>query len=127
MKSYSHDLRTRIYSYSLEHSIRKTACLFNVSPNTVYLLKHRFMETGSLKPRQRQSDYPRLITPEGCLYLESLLSKEVDLTLEVLRERYEKAYGIQVSIGTMFNTLKRLNITLKKRPFLTQKNIRTKL
>jgi transposase len=83
------------------------------------------METGSLKPRQRQSDYPRLITPEGCLYLEYLLSKKVDLTLEVLRERYEKSYGIQVRIGTMFNTLKRLNITLKK-TFSGQKNIRTK-
>jgi len=122
MKSYSQDLRTRIYSYSLEHSIRKTACLFGISPNTVYLLKRRFLETGSLKPRQRQSNYPHLITPEGCLYLESLLSKEVDLTLEALRDRYEEAYGIRVSIGTMFNTLKRLNITLKKRPFLTQKN-----
>ena len=75
MKSYSQDLRTRIYSYSLEHSIRKTACLFGISPNTVYLLKRRFLETGSLKPRQRQSNYPHLITPEGCLYLESLLSK----------------------------------------------------
>ena len=51
-----------------------------------------------------------------------MLSKEVDLTLEALRDRYEEAYGIRVSIGTMFNTLKRLNITLKKRPFLTQKN-----
>ena len=122
MKSYSQDLRTRIYSYSLEHSIRKTACLFGISPNTVYLLKRRFLETGSLKPRQRSSNHPHLITPEGCLYLESLLSKEVDLTLEALRDRYEEAYGIRVSIGTMFNTLKRLNITLKKRPFLTQKN-----
>jgi len=99
--------------------------VFNVSPNTVYLLKRRFLETGSLKPRQRQSDYPHLITPEGCLYLKSLLSIEVDLTLEALRARYEKAYGIRVSIGTMFNTLKKLNITLKK-PFLTPKNMRTK-
>jgi transposase len=72
------------------------------------------METGCLTPPQRQSNHPHLITPEGCLYLESLLSTEVDLTLEELRDRYEKAYGIRVSIGTMYNTLRRLNITLKK-------------
>ena len=67
-----------------------------------------------MKPRQRPSNDPHLITPEGCLYLESLLSKEVDLTLEALRDRYEEAYGIRVSIGTMFNTMRRLNIMLKK-------------
>jgi transposase len=72
------------------------------------------METGRLSPRQRQSNHPHLITPEGCLYLESLLSTEVDFTLEELRDRYEKAYGSRVSIGTMYNTLRRLNITLKK-------------
>ena len=124
IKYYSHDLRTRIYSYSLEHSIRKTACLFGVSPNTVYWLKRRFIETGSLKPRQRPSNDPHLITPEGCLYLESLLSKEVDLTLEALRDRYEEAYGIRVSIGTMFNTMRRLNIMLKKDLFWPKKTDR---
>jgi len=46
-----------------------------------------------------------------------LLSKEIDLTLEELCNRYEQAYGVRVSIGTMYNTLERLNITRKKKTF----------
>ncbi len=54
MKPYSYDLRIRLYNYSLTHSIRETARIFRVSPNTVYLLKQLFIETGSLNPRECQ-------------------------------------------------------------------------
>ena len=117
MKPYSYDLRIRIYNYSLTHSIRKTAAVFSVSPNTVLLLKKLFIETGSLNPRDRSFQPPHLITPKGEIYLQLLLDNEVDLTLEELRERYEKKFGILVSIGTMYNTLKNLNITRKKKTF----------
>jgi transposase len=121
MRPYSHDLRIRIYNYSLTHSIPETARIFSVSPNTVYLLKQLFIETGSLEPRECPSEYPHLITPEGERYLQSLLSEEVDLTLEELRNRYAGAYGVRVSIGTMYNTLEKLNITRKKKTFSDSK------
>ena len=38
MRPYSQDLRIRIYNYSLTHTVRETARIFSVSPNTVYLL-----------------------------------------------------------------------------------------
>ena len=117
MKSYSLDLRVRLLSSLLSRSIRETAKLFNVSPNTVYLLKKQFTETGSLEPRERKRKASRLMTPEGELYLQLLLSENADLTLEELRDRYEKTYGVRVSIGTLFNTLKKLNITRKKKTF----------
>jgi transposase len=117
MKAYSYDLRSRIYNYSLTHTIRETAQVFNVSPNTVNLLRKLFIETGDLHPRVSSFDYPHLITPEGEIYLGLLLASEVDLTLEELCDRYEKAYGVRVSIGTMYNTLERLNITRKKKTF----------
>jgi transposase len=117
MRPYSHDLRIRIYNYSLTHSIRETARIFSVSPNTVYLLNQLFIETGSLEPRECPSEYPHLITPEGEIYLKILLSEEVDLTLEELRSRYADVYGVQVSMGTMYNTLEKLNITRKKKTF----------
>ena len=117
MKPYSLDFRNRIYNYSLTHTIRETAKIFNVSPDTVHLLRKLFIETGSLSPRERSSEYPHLITPTGETYLKLLLDKEVDLTLEELCNRYEDDFGIRVSIGTMFNTLKLLNITRKKKTF----------
>ncbi len=117
MKPYSYDLRIRIFNYSLSHSIRETARVFQVSPNTVYLLTKLFVETGSLNPRVNLFEHTRLITPEGEMYLCLLLNKEADLTLEELCNRYEQTYGVRVSIGTMYNTLERLNITRKKKTF----------
>ena len=117
MKPYSYDLRIRIFNFSLSNSIQETADMFGISPNTVFLLKKLFIETGSLNPRDRQYEYTHLITPEGELYLQLLLAEEVDLTLEELCNRYEEAYGVRVSIGTLFNTLKKLNITRKKKKY----------
>lgn len=117
MKPYSYDLRIRIFNYSLTHSIRETARIFQVSPNTVHLLRQLFFETGSLNPREHPHEFPRLITPEGELYLGLLLSTDNDLTLTELCDRYEQAYGVRVSIGTMFNTLEQLHITRKKKTF----------
>lgn len=117
MKPYSHDLRVRIFNYSLTHTIRETAQIFQVSPNTVYLLRCLFNETGSLTPKPHPLEHPHLITPEGEMYLITLLIDEKDLTLAELCDRYEEAYGVRVSIGTMYNTLERLNITRKKKTF----------
>lgn len=117
MRPYSYDLRIRIHSYSLTHTIREAAKVFLVSPNTVRLLRKLFIETGSLNPRVNSYEHPYLITIEGETYLRLLLSKEVDLTLEEIRQRYADAFGILVSIGTIYNTLERLNFSFKKKTF----------
>ena len=117
MNVYSNDLRQRIFNYSLNNSIRKTAKVFNVSITMVMGLKKLFEETGSLTPRESKRKASRLISDEGELYLQALLLKEPDLTLEEIIDNYEEVYNIRVSIGTMFNTLKKLKITRKKKTF----------
>lgn len=126
MNAYSLDLRTRMFSYVLTHSVRETAALFLVSPNTVHRLKKLFIETGQLAPKPCQAGRPRAISAEGELYLQTLLREEVDLTLEDLRERYANTYGVTVSIGALFNPLQRLGITRKKSPPTTlRKTVRS--
>ena len=117
MKAYSHDLRVRIFNYSLTHSIRGTAKVFQVSPNTVYLLRCLFFETGSLEPIKNSTPRTHLISDEGEMFLCLLICKENDLTLAEICERYEEAYGVKASIPTMYNTLERLNIRRKKKSF----------
>jgi transposase len=121
MKPYSHDLRVRIYNYSLTHSVRETAKTFMVSPNTVQLLKKLHNETGCLEPRKSSFEPSRLISPEDEWYIVLLLSEKMDITLEELQRRYEEERGIHVSLGTLFNLLKRLNITRKKKTFYDPK------
>jgi len=115
MNVHSKDLRQRILNYALTHSIRRTARIFQVSPDTVYRLKKLFYETGDIVPHSPHASPARAVSPEGELYLQVLLVEDVDLTLEELCERYEKAYGVRVGITTMHNTLKRLNLTYKKK------------
>lgn len=117
MKPYSYDLRIKILSHFLSNSAKETARVFNVSVNTVYLLKRLFIETGDVKPRASTRKYPRLISPEGELYLQVLIIEKPDITLEELRDEYRKAYAIPVSMGTMFNTLKKLGFSYKKNLF----------
>jgi len=115
MNAHSKDLRQRILNYALTHSVRHTARIFQVSPDTVYRLKKLYYETGDIVPHSPQVVPARAVSPEGELYLQVLLLEDVDLTLEELCERYEKAYGVRVGITTMHNTLKRLNLTYKKK------------
>lgn len=117
MKAYSHDLRVRIFNYSLTHSIRNTAKVFQVSPNTVYLLRCLFFETGNLDPIKNATPRIRLISEEGEMFIHLLIIEKNDITLAELCEQYEEAYGIKVSVSTMYHTLERLNITRKKKSF----------
>ena len=114
MTTHSRDLRQRIISYGLVHPVRQTAELFQVSPNTVHLLKKLFYETGGVAPRWRNTVPDRLISPEGGLWLQALLAETPDLSLAELCGKYKDVYGILVSTSTMHNTLKRMEYSFKK-------------
>jgi transposase len=115
MNAYSQDLRRRIFSYSLTHTVRDTARVFHVSPSTVQALRRLFCETGALAPRPPGAARPRTISPEGELYVQLLLREQVDLTLRELCTRYTDPYGVPVSLSTMHAPLKRLGLTRKKK------------
>jgi len=115
MNAHSNDLRQRILNYSLNHSVRKTARTFQVSPDTVHRLKKLFYSTSSIIPLPPQRVYPHAVSPEGELFIQALLLDEVDLTLEELCTRYENTYGVRVGLTTMHHTLKRLKISYKKK------------
>jgi transposase len=117
MNVLSQDLRQRILNHALTHSIRQTARLFRVSPDTVYRLKKRYHETGGIAPRIAPAIHAHAVSPEGELYLQILLLEDVDLTLKELCDRYEEAYGVRVGITTMHETLKRLKYSFKKKTF----------
>lgn len=120
MNAYSLDFRTRLFNHALTHPVRETAAVFQVSPTTVQRLKKLFIETGQLAPHPSHAGRPRVVSEEGELFLKVLLLNEVDLTLDELRERYAAAYGVQVSLGAMHDTLQRLGWTRKKSPPTTR-------
>jgi hypothetical protein len=52
-------------NHSLNNPVSETAHLFDVSVNTVYLIKRLFFETEDVKPLASSRQYRRLISPEG--------------------------------------------------------------
>lgn len=125
MKPYSYDLREKVLNYSFTHSNTDTAATFDISSNTVFRLKKLYNETGDVKPRNRKITHKRLISPEGEIFLEALILTEPDLSIKDLRNAYKKKFGVAVCHGTMVNTLKKLNLTYKKRALSTRKNTMT--
>lgn len=117
MSVLSKDLRQRILNYALTHPVRQTARIFQVSPDTVHRLKKLYYETGGVVPRPSRAVHAHAVSPEGELYLQTLLLDDVDLTLGQLCDRYEEAYGVRVGTTTMHETLKRLNYSYKKKTF----------
>jgi len=114
MNAYSIDMRQRMFSYSLAHSVRQTAEVFQVSPDTVQRLKKLYYETGGLAPRPCNAVHEHAVSPGGELYLQVLLKEQPDLTLGRLCENYRLVYGAAVSPATMHNLLKRLGYSRKK-------------
>jgi transposase len=121
MSVLSQDLRQRILNYALTHSVRQTARLFQVSPDTVYRLKKLYYETGGVSPRTAHVAHAHAVSPEGDLYLQTLLLDDVDLTLDELCGRYEDVYGVRVGTTTMHETIKRLKYSYKKKTFYDPK------
>lgn len=117
MNALSNDLRQRILNYGFTHSVRQTADIFQVSPNTVHCLKKLYYETGGVAPRPCLAVHEHAVSPEGEMYLKILLKEDVDLTLAQLCDHYEDIYGVRVGVSTMHNTLKHLGLTLKKKRF----------
>ena len=119
MTTYFTDLRQRILNYGLLHPIRQTAEIFQVSPNTVHLLRKQYYETGDITPRKRNMAPDRLISPEGELWLQAVLAGDPGLSLAELCGRYYDAYKIRVSSSTMHNALRRMGYSYKKKHSMT--------
>lgn len=115
MNVLSLDLRQRILNYAQAHSIRQTAEVFQVSPDTVYRLKKLYKETGGIEPKPCKAKHWKAVSEEGELYLKAYLLEHKDPTLEHLCEHYQSVYGVRMGIATMHNALKRIGFTRKKK------------
>lgn len=127
MNVLSKDLRRRVLNYALTHPIRQTAKIFQVSPDTVWRLKKLYHETGDINVHHVQAVHEHAVSPEGELYLQTLLRERVDLTLAQLCDRYEEVYSVRVGVTTMHNTLKRLGYSFKKKLSVTRSASTTRL
>ena len=111
-RAYAQDLRDRVLSAS--GSIAEIAERFEVSASYVVRARAR-KRLGEEAPRaQRNHVAPRLAGLEPALAGE--VERRNDQTLAELCAWAEREHGVRVGLTTMWKTLARLELTLKKRP-----------
>ena len=113
MRAYSNDLREKIIK-AIEAGELGThvAQRFDVAKSFVYKIYKRYKETGSYEAF-RQPGVKRKLKDEEIQRLKDLVAENPSATLDELKELGNFA----VCRTTIYNTLKNLKITYKKKSF----------
>jgi transposase len=119
MRAYSLDLRGKIIDafFHKEGSIRELASRFKVSFRFVWGFIDRYRKTGSMAPKPHGGGYPPTIKEENYGTLRKIEEQNPDATLEELCDLFEKQCHVKPSKAGMYRTLKKLNLTRKKKTF----------
>jgi transposase len=110
MKPYSIDLRLRILADS-DTGMRTKAVAekYSVSESWVRRLKQRRRETGEIEPRPHTGGPKPKLADQHDVLIE-LVKEQPDATLEQLQQRLH----VSVSQSTIWRTLGKVGLTLKK-------------
>lgn len=111
-QAYSQDLRERVLAAN-ELSARQVAARFGVSVSYVVKARQRRDRLGETTPGPQRSWTPRKLAAHHAA-IAAEVRAHPDATLAELRAWLLAERGVSVSIGTMWNTLRRLGLTLKK-------------
>jgi transposase len=114
MDAYSLDLRTRVLAAcDAGRKTKQVAQQFSVSPAWVRRLKQRRREEGSIAPRPIPGGRPKLDESQRAK-LSEFVQQKPDATLGELRQRLAEELQVRISIGALWETLRRMNFTFKK-------------
>jgi len=108
--AYSMDLRERVLAmYDEGHETKAVAAALRVSRSWARRVKQRRDE----QPRKLGGKKPRLDAAARAT-LAGWVDERPDATLEELRTRVQKELGLTVSVGCLWDTLRRQKLSLKK-------------
>jgi transposase len=113
-QAYSQDLRDRVLAaVDGGAAAGEVAALFKVSVSYISKAMIRRRATGERTARPQRSHQAFKLAPfEAAIRAEVL--RRSDATLEELRRWLAETHQVEVSLGAMHNTLRRLGLTLKK-------------
>lgn len=113
-QTYSQDLRDRVLAGD-DESAREVAERLDVSVSYVVKARQRRDRDGRVTAGPVSFARRRLLAEHDDA-IRQRVRERADGTLEDLRAWLARSVGISVSTGTMWNTVRRLGLTLKKRP-----------
>lgn len=110
-QAYSQDLRDRVLAAA--GSASKVATRFGVSVSYVIKARQRRDRCGETAARPQRSHTPRRLAPWHD-DIAAHVRAHPDATIAEIREWLSETHGIRASMGLVWNTLDRLDLTLKK-------------
>ena len=116
MKTYSMDLRTRVWQacQQKQGTEKEMAERFGVSIDWVRKIKRLHRETGSIAPLPNGGDRRSIFTGKLQEQLKQVIDKHPDATLNELRELCD----VKCSHVTVWRALKKIGYTRKKRCYV---------
>jgi transposase len=109
-QAYLQDLRERVLAAD-DLSARQAAARFGVSVSYVVKARQRRGRDSELMPDPQRSWTPRKLAAHHAA-IDARVREQLDATLAELCAWLLAEFGISVSIGTIWNTLRRLKVTL---------------
>lgn len=118
--SYSMDLRRRVVdAYESGNGTREElGQLFNLGTATIGRWVRRKIENGTPHPLPRGGGKSRRIGAIGECVLLGILERTPDATLQEIAEKYAWTTHMPMNASVISHSMKRLEITRKKRRFL---------
>jgi transposase len=116
-KAYSDDLRRKVLErYQLgEDTLEDLADRFSVSLGWVKKISAAFTRTGQMeRPRPARVGRKSKATPEVDAFVREAVAAQPDLTLAELQLALHQHKQFEISIVSVWNLLRRLNLRLKK-------------
>jgi transposase len=114
---YSQDLRDRVLAgVDGGMAVRRVAATFGVSPAYIYKALMRRRLTGDSGPNPSRGHAPRKLTPAQEMALAGHMRSHPGITLVRLQTWLEADHGVSLSTGAMWNAVRRLGLSFKKRP-----------
>ena len=110
------DIRRRVISCHSngEGSYATLAKRFKLALNTVRRWVELWKETGDVRKRDRGGGRNHIIPSENLAILCKLVEDKPDQTLQGLCVQYKVLTQVEVKVPTMFNSLERAGLSLKK-------------
>ena len=115
--AYSQDLRDRVINAVVVEGMsrRAAAARFGVSRSSAIKWVERVERSGS-RTAAKMGGYKRVRLEPHRAFLEGLWAEKSDITLQALCDRLLSERGVKADTSLMSRFLRRLGVTLKKRP-----------
>jgi transposase len=103
-------------------TIVEIAEMFDVTSRTVSNYLKLYKETGDLTPKPLPGR-PPILTEENLNIIKTIILSNRDGTLQDFCDEFEHQVSIKITIVTMHNACKKLNINRKKKVFMRRNKI----